>query len=85
MPSSAAAEHPMVVLRVVGEVPVAVRAAVARGDTAELAEAQRAAVQLEPLHHQVVVIRLQPGVGHEPFGVAARAEDFGLETALVAA
>ena len=82
---AAARELTVVVLGVVGEGPNAVRAAVAGAHAAELAQAQPAAVQLEALHDEVVVVVLKPRVLRAPLGVAARAEDAGLVAVLVAA
>ena len=42
------------------------RAAVRGGDTSELAKAEGAAIELEALHHQVVVVLLEARVGQAP-------------------
>ena len=67
------------------EAPLAERAAVLGCHTPELAEAKRAAVGLEALHHEVVVEGLHAAVRRAPRRLAPRAVDLGLEAPLVAA
>ena len=69
----------------VGEGASAVWAAVLGRDAAKLAEAECAAVELEALHHEVVVEGLHAAVRRAPRRLAPRAVDLGLEAPLVAA
>ena len=75
----------MELARVVVEAPGAQRATVRGGHAAELAQAERATVEFEALHHQVVVVLLKPTVGRCPLGIAARAEDARAEAVFVGA
>ena len=84
-PRVAARDLAVVVVRRVLKVLGADRALVDRRHAAEVAEAERAAVRLEPLHEDRVVVRLQPRVGRPPLGAAPRAEDARAHAILVRA